>query len=77
MGKKVPVTVAHGDGIGPGGFEETFCSDHWRCRFTAEQGKPVTHEQIVRLLSRLGESKFDFIKTEHLYAFNGEKGYSE
>jgi isocitrate dehydrogenase len=62
----------------PGGFEETFCSDHWRCRFTAaEQGKPVTHEQVVRLLSRLNENKLDFIKTEHLYTFNGEKAYSE
>lgn len=59
----------------PGGFPETFRTDHWRCRFTAEQ-KPVTHGQITTLLQTLAAQKFDFVKTEHLYTFDGKNGYS-
>jgi isocitrate dehydrogenase len=31
---------------------------------------------VIALLSRLHQAGFDFIKTEHLYAFDGERGYS-
>ena len=37
----------------------------------------MTHEQIVKLLGRMDQNGLDFIKTEHLYTFNGEKGFSE
>jgi isocitrate dehydrogenase len=77
-GLKLIVINNRGVKVYPDGFAETFCSDHWRCRFTAsEQGKAVTHEQIVKLLGRMDENGLDFIKTEHLYTFNGEKGFSE
>ncbi|NDV63009.1 NADP-dependent isocitrate dehydrogenase [Puniceicoccales bacterium CK1056] len=61
----------------PDGLEETFCTDHWRCRFvgTAEDGT-CTHSQISSLMLRVANAGFDFIKTEHLYTFNGERGYS-
>ena len=36
---------------------------------------PVTHQQIVNLLDRLGKSGLDFIKIENLYTFDGQKGY--
>ncbi len=77
-GLKLAVINNRGVKVYPDGFAETFCSDHWRCRFMApEAGKSVTHEQIVKLLQRMGASQLDFIKTEHLYTFNGEKGFSE
>lgn len=62
----------------PGEPTETFCSDHWRCRFVADagEGTSVTHEQIARLLARAAAAELDFIKTENLYNFNGEPGYS-
>ncbi|MCK5102701.1 MAG: NADP-dependent isocitrate dehydrogenase, partial [Cyclobacteriaceae bacterium] len=61
----------------PDGHPETFCSDHWRCRFVAEKdAETVTHDQILSLLNEVKEVGFDFIKTENLYTFDGEKGYS-
>ena len=60
----------------PEGFPETFNSDHWRCRFIAKAGKTVTNNHILELLSSIGADGFDFIKTEHLYNFDGERGFS-
>ena len=60
--------------VWPGGMEETFCSDHWRCRFQGEG--TCTHEQIVSLLGRVAAAGLDFIKTENLCNFDGERGYS-
>ncbi|HXF60511.1 MAG TPA: NADP-dependent isocitrate dehydrogenase [Caldilineaceae bacterium] len=59
----------------PEGLPETFRSDHWRCRFTAD-GKPVTFPQILRLLERIHAAGLDVIKTEHLYTYDGKLGYS-
>lgn len=65
-----------GTKVYPDGLPETFCTDHWRCRFTGLKDEGVRHQQIIGLLSRLAETGFDFIKTEHLYSFDGERGYS-
>lgn len=63
--------------VWPDGFPETFCSDHWRCRFFAREGNgPVSHAQITNLLDRLAQAGFDFIKTENLCTFEGEAGFS-
>ena len=63
--------------VWPGGHAETFCSDHWRCRFLGPaEGDAVQHAQIVALLGRIGAAGFDFIKTENLYNFDGQRGYS-
>ena len=61
--------------VWPEGFPETFCTDHWRCRFKSLQG-PISHETVIQLLQRIAQQQLDFIKTEHLYNFNGEPGYS-
>ncbi len=62
--------------VWPGGLPETFCVDHWRCRFVApDEGKANTG-QVVEVLSRLNDAGVDFIKTEGLYRFDGELGYS-
>jgi isocitrate dehydrogenase len=62
--------------VWPGGVPETFCTDHWRCRYMAEPGKPLNHAMIVELLGRLAKVGVDFIKTENLCTFDGEPGYS-
>ena len=63
--------------VWPGGKSETFCSDHWRCRFMAQdKGAPINHRQIIDLLGRVEAAGFDFIKTENLCNFDGERGYS-
>ena len=60
----------------PGGMEETFKTDHWRCRFTNPEGKILNNSDVIELLQSVQSAGFDFIKTEHLYHFDGERGYS-
>jgi isocitrate dehydrogenase len=63
--------------VWPGGNSETFCSDHWRCRFTAPtEGDVVSHAEIIELLRRIADARLDFIKTENLCNFDGQRGYS-
>ncbi len=64
--------------VWPEGMPETFCTDHWRCRFLAtDKSNPiVTHDQIISLLKRVNDLGLDFIKTEHLCNFDGKPGYS-
>ncbi|WP_425146475.1 NADP-dependent isocitrate dehydrogenase [Deinococcus sp.] len=60
--------------VWPDGLPETRRADHWRCRFLG-QGR-VEHRQVLELLRRIDLTGLDFIKTEHLYTFDGEPGYS-
>jgi isocitrate dehydrogenase len=53
-----------------------FRSDHWRCRFLSTKSESIQHSQIISLLSRLNEAGFDVVKTENLYNFDGEAGFS-
>lgn len=76
-GTKLDMMSNRGVKVWPGGHAETFCSDHWRCRFlSANEGDLVSHAQIISLLKRIADAGFDFIKTENLYNFDGERGYS-
>lgn len=76
-GLKLALVSNRGTEVYPGGFEETFCTDHWRARFKADQdGKAVSHAQIVDLLKRIDDAQLDFIKTENLYTFDGEKAFA-
>ncbi len=66
-----------GTKVWPGGAPETFCTDHWRCRFFAKTaGGNITHGQVLALLQRVSDAGFDFIKTENLYNFDGKPGFS-
>ena len=62
--------------VWPGGVPETFCTDHWRCRFMAKDQTAVTHRQLVSLLTQVEGAGLDFIKTENLFTFDGEPGFS-
>jgi len=66
-----------GQKVYPNGAPETFCTDHWRCRFEAKTAdNTVSQQQILDLLQRATDLGFDIIKTEQLYSFAGERGYS-
>jgi len=65
-----------GQKVYPDGFGETFCADHWRCRFQRGDGAPIEHDQIIALLGRFRAAGLDFIKMENLYSFDGKPGYS-
>jgi isocitrate dehydrogenase len=62
----------------PDGVPETFCTDHWRCRFVSPEGDQSTidKEKIWQQLALLNKNGFDTIKTENLYTFDGKVGYS-
>jgi isocitrate dehydrogenase len=77
-GGEVPLAMITNRGVKvwPEGLPETFCTDHWRCRFLVPEGQTLTHQTVASLLSRLADEGLDFIKTEHLYTFDGEPGYS-
>ena len=76
-GVKLRMISNRGVKVWPDGHSETFCSDHWRCRFEPEtKGGKVAHAQVVSLLGRIADEGFDFIKTEGLYTFDGQPGFS-
>ncbi|MCA8995726.1 MAG: NADP-dependent isocitrate dehydrogenase [Planctomycetaceae bacterium] len=76
-GLAIKMVTNRGVKVWPEGFPETFCTDHWRCRFKATtESQTVKHEQIVSLLSRIAASGLDFIKTENLCHFDGKPSYS-
>lgn len=73
---KLKLITNRGVKVYPDGMPETFCTDHWRCRFTNPNGEEITRKDIIELLSKVDAAGFDFIKTEHLCTLDGEKAYS-
>lgn len=62
--------------VWPEGFKETFCTDHWRCRFYANSDQTPSKQELI-ILQEIALSKdIDVIKTENLYKFNGKAAYS-
>ena len=60
----------------PDGFPETFCTDHWRCRFKPREGEMLRTAAVLELLQAAEAHGIDVIKTENLYAFDGKPAYS-
>lgn len=60
----------------PQGLPETFCTDHWRCRFLPQEAHPIAFDEVLDLLGALHHQGWEVIKTEHLYAFDGRRAYS-
>lgn len=82
---KLKMITNRGVKVYPKGLKETYCTDHWRCRFVAinaliKQETPqydsIDYEQVINLLAKLQQQGFDVIKTENLYEFNGKRGFS-
>ena len=74
---KLTMITNRGLKVWPKGAPETFCTDHWRCRFmSTTDGKEVTQQEIIDLMQRVHDHKFEIIKSEQLYTFDGEPGFS-
>ncbi len=75
-GLKLTAITNRGVKVWPDGMKETFCVDHWRCRFEAGTNSSVSHSTILAQMEKFRSEGFDFIKTENLYTFDGQKGYT-
>lgn len=81
---KLKMITNRGVKVYPNGLPETYCTDHWRCRFvdssSTTTGNIVYNEleyyNVIALLSRLHQEGFQVIKTENLYEFDGKRAFS-
>jgi isocitrate dehydrogenase len=73
---KLALISNRGVKVYPDGFPNTLNGDHWSCRFMPSGGGMATHDQIIALLKRVNEAGLDCIKTENLYNFDGQPGFS-
>lgn len=73
---KLIMITNRGIKVWPNGFKETFCTDHWRCRFMFAHMQYENQNQIIELLKSAFQEQIDIIKTENLYAFDGKASYS-
>ncbi len=64
--------------VWPQGDKRTFCVDHYRCRYLGDEKgtKIVTPAQTLALQQRVVEAGLTIAKTENLFLFDGEKGYT-
>ncbi len=60
----------------PDGLPETYCTDHWRCRFLPASDGALSFAHTLALLGALHGAGHDVIKIENLYTFDGTQGYS-
>ena len=82
---KLKMITNRGVKVYPNGNPETFCTDHWRCRFITDDGlngsspnlySAIDAIQVIELQRALTEAGIDVIKTENLYEFDGKRGFS-
>jgi len=73
---KLEMITNRGCKVWPDGFSETFCTDHWRCRFRNLEEQQISKRAITNLLERADQNQVDVIKTENLYTFDGKPAFS-
>ncbi|HRD51945.1 MAG TPA: isocitrate/isopropylmalate family dehydrogenase, partial [Flavobacteriales bacterium] len=82
---KLKLITNRGVKVWPEGVPETFCTDHWRCRFVGpevliDDGKaayrPIGRKQVVQLMHLLTEAGIEVVKTENFYLIDGVRGFS-
>ena len=73
---ELKLLTSRGIKVWPGGQPETARVDECRCRFVGVAGRRVSGADIVALLSRIAGAGLEFVKTENLSEFDGERGYS-
>jgi isocitrate dehydrogenase len=66
--------------VWPDGLAETTCVDVFRCRFRipellADTGG-ISHDPVTRLLHSISAEGFDWVKTELLFNFDGQPGFT-
>jgi isocitrate dehydrogenase len=60
----------------PDGMAETFCTDHWRCRYKSDLLVPSSYNNAIELLQQITNAGFDIIKTENLVTMDGQPMFS-
>lgn len=73
---KLEMITNRGVKVWPGGIDETFCTDHWRCRFMAVDKDQIMQKDVPDLMQSILSLGLDVIKTENLYLFDGKPGFS-
>jgi isocitrate dehydrogenase len=74
---KLKMITNRGVKVFPNGLPETFCTDHWRCRFIPRtEGASISHAELRELLHSVEDEGLDWIKVEQLCTFDGERAYS-
>ena len=75
-GLKLTLITNRGVKVWPQGFKETFCTDHWRCRFRAAAGDKASTEfkSILQAMGALSSAGLDVIKSENLCFFRNVDG---
>lgn len=63
--------------VWPSESRKEILSDHYCLRFmNKKDNSAINHDEIIQLLISLKDAKIDFIKTENLYNFGDNRGYS-
>ncbi|MHB8146017.1 MAG: NADP-dependent isocitrate dehydrogenase [Vulcanimicrobiaceae bacterium] len=74
-GTKLTVISNRGTKVWPDGNPDTYWSDHWSCRFEADNAR-FTAQHMADIIAAAERVGFDVIKTEGLFTFNGQPGFS-
>ncbi len=75
-GLKLSMITNRGTKVWPEGFPETFCTDHWRCRFKNDMQSGVSYETAIALMQMVHDKGLDIIKSENLYLMNGVPAFT-
>jgi isocitrate dehydrogenase len=62
--------------VWPEGFAETFCTDHWRCRYKTDAQGAVPYADLLALQQQITEAGYQIIKTETLCTLDGQPVFS-
>lgn len=63
-----------GTKVWPNGFPETFCTDHWRCRFKSKEH--IKYDEVIGVQQKINKLGLNIIKSENLYLFDGEPAFT-
>jgi isocitrate dehydrogenase len=75
-GAELVVLSNRGQKVWPNGSAETFTVDITRARFQNIDGSPFGRSAVIELLTNADKAGIDFVKTEGLFTFDGERGFS-
>ncbi|MCS6905771.1 MAG: NADP-dependent isocitrate dehydrogenase [Bacteroidia bacterium] len=77
---EVTMISNRGTKVWPHGNPETYCTDHWRVRVKSVSSSngiaPITHAKVLEILNKVTAANLEFIKTENLYYFGNEPGFT-
>ena len=78
-GLELHMVSNRGTMIWPGGFDETFVTDNYRCRFMlkADSGRTsITHTDVSTLFEKVANAGYDIVKIETLRTYDGKPGFT-